>query len=239
MSRFDAKQADIKSRAPFSRHFRNAASQEPQFRNGCRCFWAGITQETPTFHLHVTLPCQSSEGFSMTSNIVAYERGLSYLKMYSFLLLSSTCLHVALFKCYHCETIVYFKKYDQELLPVSWTIASDIVSIKHIPSLEMIKVTPNENQTCLKPVLRWRLAGPTTAIIEWDKVDRGKHELYRYYKVPYTKIYFFKIIALLCNELHFHQDFSSTCLEDNMKHRIAVDNSVIVLEKIDESYENI
>ena len=36
MSHFEAKQADIKSRAPFLRRFQNAASQEPPFRNGCR-----------------------------------------------------------------------------------------------------------------------------------------------------------------------------------------------------------
>ena len=35
MSHFDTKQADIKSRAPFQ-DFRNAASQEPPFRNGCQ-----------------------------------------------------------------------------------------------------------------------------------------------------------------------------------------------------------
>ena len=36
MSNFDAKQPDIKSRAPFFIHFRKAASQEPPFRNGFR-----------------------------------------------------------------------------------------------------------------------------------------------------------------------------------------------------------
>ena len=36
MSHFDVKQADIKSRAPFSRRFRNAASQDPPFQNGFR-----------------------------------------------------------------------------------------------------------------------------------------------------------------------------------------------------------
>ena len=36
MSHLDATQADINSRAPFSRSFRNAASKFPPFRNGCR-----------------------------------------------------------------------------------------------------------------------------------------------------------------------------------------------------------
>ena len=36
MSHFEEKQADIKSRAPFSRHFWNAASQEHLFQNGCQ-----------------------------------------------------------------------------------------------------------------------------------------------------------------------------------------------------------
>ena len=129
-------------------------------------------------------------------------------------------------------------KYDNDILPVSGTLAPDIVSISHIPSLAMIKVTLNKNRTCLKPVLRGRLAGPTIAIIEWDKVDLGKHELSGYYKVPYTGRYFLEIIALFCNDLQFHQDFSATCLEELMNHRITIDNSVIVVENIDKSYEN-
>ena len=36
MSHFEEKQVDIKSRAPFSRRFQNAASQEALFRNGFR-----------------------------------------------------------------------------------------------------------------------------------------------------------------------------------------------------------
>ena len=36
MSHFEAKKADIKWRAPFLRRFRNAASQECPFRNGCQ-----------------------------------------------------------------------------------------------------------------------------------------------------------------------------------------------------------
>ena len=93
----------------------------------------------------------------------------------SFLILSLTCLHVALLKCCCSETIVYFKNYDKDLLHVYGTLASDIVSISHIPSLAMIKVTLNENWTCLKPVLPGCLAGPTVAIIEWDKVDLVKN----------------------------------------------------------------
>ena len=102
----------------------------------------------------------------------------------------------------------------------------------------MIKVTLNKDQTCLKPVLQGRLAGPTIEIIEWDKVDLVKHELSGYYKVPYTGICFLEIIALLYNDLQFHQDFSATCLEELIKHRITIYNSVIVVENIDKSYEN-
>ena len=88
---------------------------------------------------------------------------------------------------------------------MSGTLASDIALILHIPTLVMIKVTLIENRTCLKPLLQGRLAQPKIKIIEWDKVDLGKHKLSGYYKVPYTGRYFLEIIALLCNELHFHQ----------------------------------
>ena len=155
----------------------------------------------------------------MSSNIVVWERGISYLKFLPFLLISSTCLHVALFKCYQSETKFYLKKYDKDLLPVSGTLASDIVSISNILSLAMINVTLNENRICLKPVLQRWLAGPTIEIIEWDKVDLEKHELSGYYKVPYTGRYFLEIIALLCNDFQFHQDFSATCLEELIKNR--------------------
>ena len=46
MSNIKAKQADIKSRAPFSRHFWNAASQERLFRNGCRNTQNGYLSNT-------------------------------------------------------------------------------------------------------------------------------------------------------------------------------------------------
>ena len=131
-----------------------------------------------------------------------------------------------------------FKKYDNDILPVSGNLDPDIMSISHILSLEMIKVTLNKDWTCLKPFLREQLAGPTIAIIEWDKVELGKNEISGYYKVPYTRRYFLKIIALLCNELQFHQDFSATCLEELINHRITIDNPVIIVENIDKSYEN-
>ena len=50
MSHFEAKQAGIKSRAPFSKRFRNAASQECPFRNGCRNTQKGDLSNTKGSH---------------------------------------------------------------------------------------------------------------------------------------------------------------------------------------------
>jgi len=114
------------------------------------------------------------------------------------------------------------------------SLISDIVSISHMPSAAMIKIELNKTRTCLKPVFRSRLSGPSLAILKWEKIDLEKHELIGHYNVPYAGKYFFEIIALLCNELEYYQDFQSVCVEDILHHRITADDSTIDVVQINQ-----
>ena len=115
----------------------------------------------------------------------------------------------------------------------------DIVSISHIASAAAIKIQLNKNRNCFKPVFRSRLSGPALGIVKWEDINLKTHELVGHYNVPYAGKYFFEIVALLCNELEFDQDFTDTCLVDIFHHRVTAKISTIDVVQINKQHEEI
>lgn len=102
---------------------------------------------------------------------------------------------------------------------------------------------------CNKPFVIGRLSGPYLSMIDnWTpifannikKSDQSDHnetsredvgetvdQLVGEYNVPFTGQYFLEIIGLLCNDLHWNEDYKNVCLEDYASMQLTGDSASI------------
>ena len=136
------------------------------------------------------------------------------------------------------------------------SLSSDIDKIYHSPRKQEIHVhlTTVGNflyykRRCKSPKLRARLSGPYLALVTWDhdsifanmNIDMNNHTsndkdydndndvnvIIGHYQVPKGGTYFIEIIAILCEAPRYHDNFTSTCLEDPNNNVISAYNATI------------
>ncbi len=112
------------------------------------------------------------------------------------------------------------------------TLAEDIEQILHYPELSMIEIHLKNSRRCDSPSFRGRISGQRLSMLDWSdgnvlQTDDGSLIIGgSYYNLPPGK-YFLEIIALMCSEIKYEEDFSEICLEDPAHHRVTVDDAVI------------
>lgn len=112
------------------------------------------------------------------------------------------------------------------------TMALDIEQILHHPNESKIEIILRTPRKCKSPVVRGRISGPSLSIIEWSKRNAAAYTnilVGRYNRAlfPRSGKYYVEIIGLLCNELKDEDNFTTTCLENPLSHRITSDDASI------------
>ena len=107
------------------------------------------------------------------------------------------------------------------------TLVGDIISIVHAPDQSSILVSLKPNGRCPNPYLRGRISGPALSVLTWShSMTTTASILKGTYQVPVSGTYLVEIIAITCENFveDIHYDFTHTCVEDPLRHRLTRTN---------------